>query len=63
MSSDSESDGPTPNKRKNYDLKFKLEAAEYAEKHDKSKASRHFKVGRTQIRDWVRDKDKIRDQL
>jgi len=51
MSSQSESDlQPTPPKKKNYELSFKLRAVEYAEKHDKSKAAKEFKVDHRQVR-------------
>ena len=66
MSSDSENDRkPTPRKRKNYDLKFKCEAIKYYKDHgnNKSKAANQFSVTTKIIREWVRDKKKISEQL
>lgn len=63
MSSSSEAEGPTPSKRKNYDLKFKLEVVEYAEKHNKSKAARDKKVPRSCVKDWAKQKEELKKQL
>ena len=64
MLSDSETDQkPTPSKRKNYDLKFKLDAVEYAESHNNSKAARQFNVGRSCIKDWIKQKVKLQEQM
>lgn len=59
MSSDSETEGPTPAKRRNYDLKFKLNAVLYAEKHNKSKAAKDLNVNRQDIQKWVKQKDQL----
>ncbi len=61
--SSSESEGPTPSKRKNYDLKFKLEVVKYAEKHNKSKAAKDMKVGRKQVQEWTKQKADLEAQL
>ena len=58
----SESD-PTPKKRKNYDLKFKLDAAKHAEKYDISKAAKQFGVDRKQVRNWISQKAELKVQL
>jgi Brinker DNA-binding domain len=64
MSSQSESDlQPTPPKKKNYELSFKLRAVEYAEKHDKSKAAKEFKVDRRQVQKWSQQKAELQAQL
>jgi len=64
MSSESESDlQPTPPKKKNYELSFKLRAVEYAEKHDKSKAAKEFKVDRRQVQKWSQQKAELQAQL
>ena len=64
MSSQSESDlQPTPPKKKNYELSFKLRAVEYAEKHDKSKAATEFKVDRRQVQKWSQQKAELQAQL
>jgi len=64
MSSQSESDlQPTPSKKKNYELSFKLRAVEYAEKHDKSKAAKEFKVDRRQVQKWSQQKAELQAQL
>jgi hypothetical protein len=51
MSSSSESERPTPPKRKNHDLKFKLEIVEYAENYSKRGAATNFKVDPASVRD------------
>ena len=64
MESDSESEqGPSTPKRRNYDLNFKLDVVDYAEKHDNSKAARHFKVGRTQVINWIAQKADLQKQM
>ena len=64
MSSQSESDlQPTLPKKKNYELSFKLRAVEYAEKHDKSKAAKEFKVDRRQVYKWSQQKAELQAQL
>jgi Brinker DNA-binding domain/Tc5 transposase DNA-binding domain len=63
MSSDTESQGPTPSKRRTYDLKFKLEVVEYAEEYGKHKAATKFKVDRASVRDWTKQKEEITVQL
>jgi Brinker DNA-binding domain len=63
MSSDSENEhAPTPSKRKAYDLKFKLDAVEYAEKQDNSKAAQTSGVSRKRIREWKRQKTELLTQ-
>lgn len=63
MSNSSDSEGPTPSKRKNYDLKFKLEVVEYAAKHNKSKAAKDKKVGRKQVQERTKQKVQLKNQL
>lgn len=63
MSSSSDSEGPTRPKRKNYDLKFKLDAVQYAEAYNKSKAARQFKVSRTDIQRWTKQRAELQLQL
>uniref|UniRef100_A0A0K0DZW9 HTH CENPB-type domain-containing protein n=1 Tax=Strongyloides stercoralis TaxID=6248 RepID=A0A0K0DZW9_STRER len=63
-SSDSDFDGePVPDKRRSFDLNFKLMAVNYAEKNNNSKAARHFKVNRRQIQKWRNQKVEIESQL
>jgi hypothetical protein len=59
----SESEGSTPSKLKRYDLKFKLEAVEYAEKESKKAAAEKFKVNRWQIQEWIKQKAEIKTQM
>ena len=59
----SDSEVPTPSKRRNYDFKFKLEVVEYAEEYDNSKAARKFKIDRASVRDWTKQKPQLEDQL
>lgn len=52
MPTDSDSDedfGPTPSKKKTYDLDFKLKVVNYSEAHNKSKAAKTFKVSRQNV--------------
>ena len=64
MSSDSDSNGPTPRKRKNHDLNFKLEAIEAFEANgNKSKTAKQFGVKRQDIQKWNAQKEDIREQL
>jgi hypothetical protein len=63
MSDNSDSEGPSPSKRKNYGLKFKLDAVKYAEKHNKSKAAKDLKVNRQDIQKWTNQKAQIEAQL
>lgn len=63
MSSDSEFEGPTPAKRKNYDLKFKLEVVEYGENNSKRKAAKTFKVTQSRVQEWTKQKTQIEAQL
>ena len=65
MASDSDSDAPTPSKHKSYDFKYKMEAIKYYEDHgcNKLKTAKQFKVARSRIQEWVRDKEKILKQL
>jgi hypothetical protein len=51
MYSSSESDGPTPSKRKNHKLKFKLKVVKYAENHSKRGVATNFKVDPASVRD------------
>jgi hypothetical protein len=62
MPSSPESEGPTPSKRKNYGLKFKLEAVEYAEEHNKMKAAKKFGVTRSRIQEWTKQKAELLTQ-
>ena len=63
MSSSSESEDATPLKRKNYDMHFKLEVVAYAEKYNKSKATKDKKVPRSCVKDWTKQKTQLEPQL
>lgn len=45
--------------RKSYNISFKLEAVEYAEKNSKEAAARRFNVHPKQIREWCKIKEKL----
>jgi hypothetical protein len=62
-SSDGESNNTvdkTSKKRKSYSIKMKLEVIDYAKKNSKNSASKHFKIGRTQVINWINQEDEIR---
>lgn len=63
MSRGSESEDPTPLKRKTYNIQCKLEVVAYAEKHNKSKAAKDKKVSRSCVKDWTEQKAKAEAQL
>ena len=63
MSSSSESENATPSKRKNYNMHFKLEIVAYAEKYNKSKATKIKKVPRSCVKDWMKQKAQLEAHL
>ena len=55
-STDSDFEKSTPSKRKKYDIKFKLEVAQYAQNYIKAKAAGDKNVPRTLVKNWINQK-------
>lgn len=45
--------------KKSYSIKFKLDAVDYAEKHNNNQAAIHFKVDPKRIREGKSQKEKL----
>ena len=52
-STESDIEESTPSKRRNYDIKFKLEVVKYAQNCNKAKAARDKNVPRTCVKNWI----------
>ena len=62
-STDSDIEESTPSKRRNYDIKFKLEVVKYAQNCNKAKAARDKNVPRTCVKNWINQEMQLESQL
>ena len=62
-STDSDIEESAPSKRRNYDIKFKLEVVKYAQNYNKAKAARDKNVPRTCVKNWINQRMQLESQL